>query len=82
MVEGMGMGPIGGRGAIASVLLIFLKFCFQIITGNMLESNSSQKDSKVKIWHFWSVGLLKYKKRYLVSSFGCNTCPLGGSEPY
>ena len=45
----MVMGPIGGRGAIAPVLLSFSKFCFQITTENMLENNSSQINKKVKI---------------------------------
>ena len=40
------MGPTGGRGAIARVLLSFSKFCFQIITENMLENNSNQINKK------------------------------------
>ena len=45
----MAMGPIGRRWAIAPVLLNFSKFCFQIITDNMLENNNSSKKKK-KNW--------------------------------
>ena len=44
----MVMGLIGGRGAIVQVLLSFSKFCFQIITKNMLNINSSQINKKWK----------------------------------
>ena len=48
----MVMGRSGGRMAIAPVLLSFSKFCFQIITENMLENNSSQINKKEKLTHF------------------------------
>ena len=52
MVEGMAMGPIGRRGAIAPVLLNFSKFNFQIITDNMLENNNSSQKKNENLTHF------------------------------
>ena len=49
MVEGPWEWVRSGKGAIAPVLLSFSKLCFHIITENMLENNSSQRDKKVKI---------------------------------